>query len=160
MVGAGFSAWNYWNAVCNCDAGVIGDVTMGLGQVPKRYFAIGNWSRFVRPGWVRIGVTGSQSGFYGVAAFKDPATGKFAIIAINNSGGDIPNVTFGIQNATISASVTPYVTSGTPIGLIGTDGNLSAGSSASGVPSSLVPNGGVFTSTVPYGVTTFVGTAH
>jgi glucuronoarabinoxylan endo-1,4-beta-xylanase len=107
---------------------------------------------------VRVGVTGSASGIYPVA-FKDPVSGKFAIVVLDYNGSGDSNVTFGIQNATISGNVTPYVTSGTPIGVIGTDGNLSAGSASSGVPSSLVPNAGVFTSTVPYGVTTFVGTA-
>jgi glucuronoarabinoxylan endo-1,4-beta-xylanase len=160
IVTVGYNAWNYWNSVCNCNAGVIGNVENGLGEVPKRYFAIGNWSRFVRPGWVRIGVSGSAGGFYGVAAFKNPTTGAFAMIAINDSGSDIPNVAFGIQNATISGSVTPYVTSGTAIGTIGTDGNLSVGSAASGVPSSLSPVGNVFAATIPYGVVTFVGTAH
>jgi glucuronoarabinoxylan endo-1,4-beta-xylanase len=119
---------------------------------------MGNFSRFVRPGWVRIGVTGSQSGLNGDMAFKNPSTGDFAIVVINSSGSDIPNVSFGIQNATINGNVTPYVTSGTAIGQLGTDGNLSVGSSASGVPTSLSPSGNIFTSTVPYGVTTFVGT--
>lgn len=129
----------------------------GLYGVPKRYFAIGNWSRYVRPGWVRIGVSGSLSGLSGVSAFKNPSTGAFAIIAINNSGSDIPNVTFGLAGVTVAGSVTPYVTSGTPVGPLGSDGNLSAGSQASGVPASLPITNGVFTSTVPYGLTTFVG---
>lgn len=129
----------------------------GLYGVPKRYFAIGNWSRYVRPGWVRIGVSGSLSGLSGVSAFKNPSTGAFAIIAINNSGSDIPNVTFGLTGGAVTGSVTPYVTSGTPVGPLGSDGNLSAGSQASGVPASLPVTNGMFTSTVPYGVTTFVG---
>jgi glucuronoarabinoxylan endo-1,4-beta-xylanase len=159
IVTVGINGWNYWNSVCNCNAGVIGDVTLGLGQVPKRYYGIGNWSKFVRPGWVRIGTSGPGASNIFVGAFKSPDSKKFAIVTLNYNGSDTPNITFGLQNATVSGNVTPYVTSGTPIGVIGTDGNLSAGSASSGVPSSLVPNAGVWTSTVPVGITTFVGTA-
>jgi O-glycosyl hydrolase len=105
---------------------------------------------------VRIGTSGPGYSNIFVAAFKSPDSKKFAFIALNY-GSDAANITFGIQNATVSGNVTPYVTSGTPIDVIGTDGNLSAGSVSSGVHSSLVPNGGVWTSTVPYGITTFVG---
>jgi glucuronoarabinoxylan endo-1,4-beta-xylanase len=152
VVTAGVSAWNYWGLVCGSgcgNAGLVGDVGAGFP-------VSGNWSRFVRPGWVRIGVSGSLSGISAVA-FTDPISGKFAIIAINNSGSDIQNVTFGVSGANVTGSVTPYITSGTPIGALGSDGNLSAGSASSSVPASLPVSGGVFTSTVPYGVTTFVG---
>ena len=157
LVTYGTNAWHFWwawypdfSANSNSQIYVAGDIT-------KRYFAYGNWSRYVRPGWVRIDVSGSLSGLYGVAAFKNPSNGEFAIGAINNSGSDIRNVTFGVSGANVTGSVTPYVTSGTPIGALGSDGNLSAGSASSNVPASLPVSGGVFTSTVPYGVTTFVG---
>jgi glucuronoarabinoxylan endo-1,4-beta-xylanase len=154
----GASAWHYWWIMEGTSADFANAQIFATdAAVPKRYFAFGNWSRYVRPGWVRIGVTGSQSGFYGVAAFKNPSNGNFAIVAINNSGSDIQNVTFGVSGANVTGSVTPYVTSGTPIGALGSDGNLSAGSASSNVPASLPVSGGVFTSTVPYGVTTFVG---
>jgi hypothetical protein len=97
------------------------------------------------------------SGLYGVAAFKNPSNGAFAIVAFNNSGSDIQNVTFGVSGANVTGSVTPHITSGTPIGALGSDGNLSSGSASSNVRASLPVSGGVFTSTVPYGVTTFVG---
>ena len=54
----------------------------------------------------------------------------------------------------------PYVTTNTAVGNIGTDGNLSLGSASNGVPTSIPVTGGQFTASVPYGVTTFVGTAH
>jgi glucuronoarabinoxylan endo-1,4-beta-xylanase len=153
----GVNAWHYWWLMEGSMADFGNAGIIATDGVPKHYFAIGNWSRYVRPGWVRIGVSGSLSGLYGVAAFKNPSNGAFAIIAINNSGSDIQNVTFGVSGASVTGSVTPYVTSGTPIGALGSDGNLSAGSASSNVPASLPVSGGVFTSTVPYGVTTFVG---
>jgi glucuronoarabinoxylan endo-1,4-beta-xylanase len=156
------SAWHYWwvsNTATRFNAMLINSDNSGSSALTKRYFAMGNWSRYVRPGWVRIGVTGSLSGIYGVTAFKNPSTGDFAIVAMNNSGSDLHSVSFGISGASISGSITPYVTSGTSIGALGSDGNLSAGSTSSGVPASITPSGNTFTSTVPYGVTTFVGRA-
>jgi glucuronoarabinoxylan endo-1,4-beta-xylanase len=165
IVTAGVNAWSYWQLACGsgCDnGGLAGDFSPSSpmsDNVPKRYYAVGNWSKFVRPGWVRVGVTGSASGISPIA-FKDPVSGKFAIVVLDYNGSGDSSVTFGIQNATISGNVTPYVTSGTPIGVIGTDGNLSAGSVSSGIPASLPASGGVFTSALPYGVTTFVGQSH
>lgn len=125
----------------------------------KGLFTLGNFSRYVRPGWKMVGVTGSLTGMYGVGAFVSPSgpSGGFAIIAVNGSGSTLTNVTFGISGGNISGTVTPYVTSGTAIGAVGTDGNLSIGSSSSGIPTSITPSGNVFTSNVPYGVVTFVG---
>jgi glucuronoarabinoxylan endo-1,4-beta-xylanase len=151
------NAWHFWWAWYPDFSADGNNQIYVAGNITKRYFAYGNWSRYVRPGWVRIGVSGSLSGLYGVAAFKNPSTGAFAIVAINNSGSDIQNVTFGISGPNVTGSVTPYITSGTPIGVLGSDGNLSAGSASSNVPASLPVSGGVFRSTVPYGVTTFVG---
>jgi glucuronoarabinoxylan endo-1,4-beta-xylanase len=157
LVTYGVNAWHFWWAwYPDFSAGGNNQIYVD-GNITKRYFAYGNWSRYVRPGWVRIGVSGSLSGLYGVAAFRNPSDGAFAIVAINNSGSDIQNVSFGVSGATVTGSVTPYVTSGTPIGALGSDGNLSAGSASSNVPASLPVSGGVFTSTVPYGVTTFLG---
>jgi glucuronoarabinoxylan endo-1,4-beta-xylanase len=157
LVNYDVNAWHFWWAWYPDFSADSNSQIYVAGNITKRYFALGNWSRYVRPGWVRIGVSGSLSGLYGVAAFKNPSNGAFVIVAINNSGSDIQNVTFGVSGANVTGSVTPYITSGTPIGALGSDGNLSAGSASSNVPASLPVSGGVFTSTVPYGVTTFVG---
>jgi glucuronoarabinoxylan endo-1,4-beta-xylanase len=126
--------------------------------LPKRAFVIGNYSKFVRPGWVRVAVSGSVSvSGLTVTAFRNPTTGDFAIVAVNGSGGSV-TTSFGISGAGFS-EVAPYVTSGTPLGAIGTDGNLSLGSSSAGIPSALSATGNVFSVTLPAGVTTFVGTA-
>jgi glucuronoarabinoxylan endo-1,4-beta-xylanase len=112
---------------------------------------------------VRVDVTGSAGGIYGVTAYKNPSTGDFAIVVVNSSGGNI-TASFRLSGGTAS-TVTPYVTSGTPLAVLGTtplmsDGNLSPGSPSAGVPSSITLSGNTFASVVPYGVTTFVGTAH
>jgi O-glycosyl hydrolase len=82
----------------------------------KTFWALGNFSKFIRPGFVRIGVA---PGTYVdpsllVSAYKDPATGQFVIVAINNGniGIDAKFDVTGVPGWT-SSSVTPYITSST-----------------------------------------------
>jgi O-glycosyl hydrolase len=77
----------------------------------KMYWALGNFSRFVRPGFVRIGAPGQPvTGVY-VSAYKDAnldSAGPLVIVAINSTSSS-KSVLF--QN--VSAYATPYVTSST-----------------------------------------------
>src|SRR5208283_1884455 len=76
-----------------------------------RLWTMGNWSKFVRPGWVRID-TGSgnpQSGVY-VTAFNNGTT-QFAIVAVNNNSSTTSQ-TFNLANFPVGMNVViPYVTS-------------------------------------------------
>jgi glucuronoarabinoxylan endo-1,4-beta-xylanase len=169
----GASAWHYWFAEDVSDpnnSGLVGTAAANWSNpqksladwnsptFPKRAFVMGNWAKFVRPGWVRVGVTGSKSGIYGVTAYKNPATGDFAVVIINTSGHSV-TISVGLSGANCS-TVTPYVTSGTSVGAIGTDGNLSAGSVSAGVSASIAASGYRFSVSIPNGVTTLVGAAH
>lgn len=129
------SAWHYWSLVgINTDnEGILAQD----GSLTKRLFAIGNWSKYVRPGYKRIDVTGAVSGV-SVTAFKDPSTGALTIVAINASGSNV-TVSFGLTHASFVTVLSTHVTSGTAIGALGTDGNLSSGSVAGGVPATVTP---------------------
>ena len=77
----------------------------------KRLFTLGNYARFVRPGWVRIGSTANPTTNVYTTAYKDPSTGKFAIVVINSNSSA---QTIDILPSGFSAStVTPYVTDST-----------------------------------------------
>jgi|HubBroStandDraft_6_1064221.scaffolds.fasta_scaffold282778_1 glucuronoarabinoxylan endo-1,4-beta-xylanase len=108
MTVANANAWHFWWLV-----GLNGDneglIDNASGVVSKRLYVIGNYSKFVRPGWVRIGATApSQNGIY-VSAYKNPSTGDFAIVAINQNGSDSP-VTIGLSGFGAN-SVAPWTTS-------------------------------------------------
>lgn len=81
------------------------------GNIPKRAFVTGQWSKFVRPGWSRIGV--NASGPLAVTAFRDRHNDQpsqaFAIVAINASR--LPVDTTFLLNGFTAASVTPWITS-------------------------------------------------
>jgi hypothetical protein len=69
---------------------------------------LGNYSRFVRPNYYRIGVSNNTTTL--ISAYKDGASGCFAIVAAN-SGGTTVTQTFILKNFTAGA-VTPWITSG------------------------------------------------
>jgi len=108
LVDASVSAWHYWWLM-----GLNGDneglVNAG-GETSKRLYTLGNFSKFIRPGFVRVGTSGGPSGVY-VSAYKDPASNTVAIVAINDTASSVP---FGLtMNGITAASVTPWVTSAT-----------------------------------------------
>jgi glucuronoarabinoxylan endo-1,4-beta-xylanase len=72
-------------------------------------YALGNFSRFVRPGFYRIGV--SNNAFTSISAYKDTNSGHFAIVAINSGFTAVTQI-FNLANFTAS-SVTPWITSST-----------------------------------------------
>jgi len=149
------SAWHYWwlNGLNDDNEGLTG--RKGDFQLTKRLYALGNYARFVRPGWVRIGIDGGVTDAL-VTAFRDPASGDFAIVVVN--AGSAATRTFAIDGAS-GDTVSAYVTADTALGAIGTDGNLSLGSASQQVPASIAVTQGRFTATVPHGIVTFVGRA-
>jgi len=78
------------------------------GDFPKRSYVIGQWSRFVRPGWLRIGVSNHSAAVL-ITAFKNPKDGSFAVVAVNPSTKKIPQE-FALRGFRTD-SVTPWITS-------------------------------------------------
>jgi glucuronoarabinoxylan endo-1,4-beta-xylanase len=144
------SAWHYWWLVNpnNDNEGLLFPVGRGPGGVgdvnspPKRLYALGNFSKFVRPGFVRIDVSGPVPGGVQTVAFQNPADGTTVVVAINGNQGPTP-VSFFVSGSVLPAAMTPWVTSATA--------NLAA---ATDVPLASAR----FTATLdPKSVTTFVG---
>jgi glucuronoarabinoxylan endo-1,4-beta-xylanase len=107
MTAAQVNAWHYWWLIpYNPDNEGLTDTA---GNPAKRLYVLGNYSRFVRPGYYRIGV--ANNGFTSISAYKDTNSGSFAIVAINSGFTTVTQV-FNLTNFTAS-SVTPWITSGT-----------------------------------------------
>ena len=98
----GVNGWLYWWTQAFLDGG-------SATNPPKRVYAMGNFSKFVRPGYVRVGVTGAPTTVQ-IVAFSNPADGTLSIIALN-SGTTAQQVSFFVAGAGWPAMVTPYVTS-------------------------------------------------
>jgi len=86
------SAWQWWLGVSDGDYkdGLVylDDISKPTGEVyaSKSLFALGQYSRFVRPGFQRIGIDGAFDSIYGVmpSAYKDPKSGRLVLVLINN----------------------------------------------------------------------------
>jgi uncharacterized repeat protein (TIGR02543 family) len=78
-------------------------------STPKRLWALGNFSRFVRPGWRRLGSTVSPaSGVYTSAYGSD--SGDMAIVCINETGS-AKNITINLEGGTFATGLKAYRTS-------------------------------------------------
>jgi len=83
-------------------------LTDANGNIAKRAYAIGNWSKFVRPGWLRVGVTNSTG--LRVTAFENGSETMGAVVALNISRNPVSNQSFAVGTM-LGSRVTPWITS-------------------------------------------------
>ena len=139
MTIANANAWHYWWLI---DGNGDNEALLGpSGQTTKRLYVMGNYSKFVRPGYYRIGTSASPVGGVLVSAYKNTSSGKFAIVAINQNASAV-TLDFALSGFTAN-TVVPWVTSASL--------NLAQ-------QSSVTVGGSAFVATLPAAsVTTFVG---
>ena len=105
MTAAQANAFHYWWL---SPAGADNEgLTDNSGNPAKRMYVMGNYSRFVRPGFYRIGVSNNATTL--ISAYKDPNSGGFTIVAANTSSTTVTQ-TFNLKNFT-AVTVTPWITS-------------------------------------------------
>ena len=151
MVTTGMNAWNWWAVYITKDGlndplrmnpafiqpSVQADGTLGDPYMFKRGYAFGNWSKFVRPGFQRIGATDLPTPDTLIEAYRDSS--HIAVVAVNTGTTAVP-IKVHLDGGTFG-TVTPWVTSA--------DKSLEAASSMSATDS--------FTFTLPAtSVVTFV----
>jgi glucuronoarabinoxylan endo-1,4-beta-xylanase len=106
---ANVNAWHYWwiypTAAGN---GALWD--MATGQATKRLWVLGNFSRFVRPGFSRIDVAGTAHTGVTVLAFANATSHATAIVAVN-TGTATTTVPIFVAGTNWPSEVTPWVTS-------------------------------------------------
>ena len=100
------NAWHYWWLIPGDSEGNQG-LTDTNGVPAKRMYALGQFSRFVRPNYYRINATNTGTAL--ISAYKDSGSPKFAIVAINSGTAAIAQV-FNLTNITGVSSVTPWLT--------------------------------------------------
>ena len=134
------SAWLYWWYEASGDNE--GLLIKGSSALTKRCYTLGNYSKFVRPGYTRVDVTGAVPTDVLLSAYTGD-DGTVVVVAINK-GSAAATVPITIAGGTTApTAMTPYVTSASD--------NLAA---KTAVPVS----GGAFTASLAsMTVTTFVG---
>ena len=105
LADAQVNAWHYWWLVAlNNDNEGLTDTN---GVPAKRLYALGQFSRFVRPDYYRIGA--HNGGNVQISAFKDSQSPNFAVVAINPNSTNVTQ-TFSLTNFPGAAFVTPWMT--------------------------------------------------
>ncbi len=108
----------------------------------KRLWVMGNFSRFVRPGYNRVSTSGTAPSGVLISAYTNPNNNALSIVAINTN--------------TSSANVSFYVSGNAPCSL--TPYETSAGKSLGQLTDVAVSNSRVSVTLTAQSVTTFVGT--
>jgi glucuronoarabinoxylan endo-1,4-beta-xylanase len=123
------SAWHYWWLVPNGQNAADNSALTEASELTRRAYALGNWSRFVRPGFVRVQATSAPRRGVAVTAFRDAENQRAVVIAINENTAP-QEQSFTLSGSSV-ASVTPWTTSATaaldsgePIGVF--EGRFSA----------------------------------
>lgn len=128
---ANLNTFLHWWGVSSTghDSALIGLSGTSL-KVSKRYYALANFSRFIRPGAVRIGATGGDSNPT-VSAYRN-GDGSTVIVVLNTGRGSV-SATYTVSGRS-SGTATPYLTNA---------------NSSTAAQSSIALRGGSFTATVP-----------
>lgn len=140
------NAWLYWAGTLDIHDSQTGqglilfDNISGTFTVPKRFYALGHFSKFIRPGYVRLGCPSSPIAGVYMSAYKDPVAGKFVVVAINS------NPVTQALNMQLNVSLQKMVKYTT----------TSTSNMAMATVASSVPNGNVQVSLPPQSITTFV----
>jgi O-glycosyl hydrolase len=116
MTVAETNAFLFWWLWTNGDADPAGSlitVNDGVVNPAARLFAMGQYSRFIRPLWIRIGSTTSPaSGVYSSAYRAPSPSKKIAVVLINES--DFPrNISVNLEGAAGFATLDAWRTSAT-----------------------------------------------
>jgi glucuronoarabinoxylan endo-1,4-beta-xylanase len=108
MTIANMNAWHYWWVYpSTADNGALWDKSSA--KPSKRLWIEGNFSRFVRPGFERVGTTGTVPSGVLLSAYMNPSDGTVVIVAINNNTS-ATSLSVSISGAA-PCSLTPWVTS-------------------------------------------------
>jgi glucuronoarabinoxylan endo-1,4-beta-xylanase len=110
IVTGGASAWHYWWLI-SLNADNEGLLLQG-GGTTKRLYTMGNFSKFVRPGFVRIDVRGPVPSGVQITAYQSPTDGHVVVVAINTNAEETPLSVF-VSASPSPAEATPWVTSAT-----------------------------------------------
>ena len=141
MVVGEASAWLYWWYKAYYPDDNEGLLLKSSNTPTKRYYTLGNFSRFVRPGYVMVDVVGNTNADLLLSAYKG-TDGTVVVVAINK-GAAAATVPIAIAGGTAPSMMTPTVTSAMD--------NLKAGTA-------VAVTGGSFMASLPSkSVTTFVG---
>jgi glucuronoarabinoxylan endo-1,4-beta-xylanase len=82
---AGVSAWHYWWIAPRGDLPVTTNAALIDAEgLTRRAHVLGNWSKFVRPGYYRVHATAQPQRGIRMTAFRDPESTKLVVVVSNH----------------------------------------------------------------------------
>ena len=108
---ANAAAWHWWWGFGKegDNEGLIGvDTNFYTLTIPKRFYVLGNFSKFIRPGYIRVGTSGGIANVQ-FEAYVNPANNNPVIVAINTNGSP-QTLTTSLTGGAKAASMIPYIT--------------------------------------------------
>ena len=137
-----------------------GDTNINLannsGTIFKDGYTIGQFAKFIRPGYYRIGTTNTTGGVQ-ISAYKDLTTSNYVIVALN-LGSTAVTQQFNLNGFLPGSAVTPWITSYTQSLAVQTPiTNVSSTFTYSIQPSNIVTFVGVVPPMVPANLTATPG---
>jgi glucuronoarabinoxylan endo-1,4-beta-xylanase len=110
LVRCNMNAYHYWWLVNNNndDEGLCNS----SGRPTPRMYTIGNFSKFIRPGYVRVDATASPASNITSSAYLGATEGKLVIVAINN-GNSSAGLDFTIEGFQGATKAVPWITDNT-----------------------------------------------
>ncbi|MGC9520859.1 MAG: glycoside hydrolase family 30 protein [Anaerolineae bacterium] len=88
LTAGGVTSWQYWIAVSRYffrDGLIYVSPPTQEMEVPRRLWALGNFSRFVRPSYVRIDATDLEDAALRVVAFRSPDESEIVVVVVNHA---------------------------------------------------------------------------
>jgi len=114
MTVAQANAWHYWYLITGStpddNEGLMGH-NNGVDIPTQRMYVLGQFSRFIRPNFYRIGATNTGTAL--ISAYNYTSSSNFVIVAINTNLSTAISQTFNLTNFPTVSSVTPWITSAT-----------------------------------------------
>lgn len=97
------SAYIWWKTIGNANG-----LLNAAGAPQRRGYVMGQFSRFVRPGDLRVDVS-TNTGPLSISAFIDSASGRFAVVAVNNTTfAETQTISL---DGIVASAVAPWITS-------------------------------------------------
>jgi O-glycosyl hydrolase len=118
IAGDGANAWLYWQMIdynlagggpTTDDGGLMSNAAGGF-VAAKRAYVLGQYSKFVRPGYYRIDATHLPQTGVSVSAYQNTSSNSLVIIATNYTGSSVSQK-FSLTNAPTFSALTPTITS-------------------------------------------------
>ena len=110
LVRCNMNAFHYWWLVNIGDQDDEG-LCNSNGQPTPRMYALGNFSKFIRPGFVRVAATGSPAAGVRTSAYYGRELSRLVIVAIN--GGAAKTVDVNLSGISGGDMVVPWLTDST-----------------------------------------------